>query len=425
MISERAAGMQNFIFIVLIGACLCSFPPRESAGAQSSSALSASGDAENYARYVAYFREVFQLMSEHYYFDIEQRDFERFLQAFEQKIYPNLLLEQKSVDYVRWRSSAYLVDFLKQPDDFFSRFLPPKPAEEFAKEVYGQKIDLGIEGHREGPGFAVDFVEPRSDAYGQGLRERDFLLRIDEKEIDTMTQEEVLDRLNPLVGEKTRLSFIQAVSRRPFEIVVESREYFKQTVFQRPTGVADIYCLQIEKFNQGTPDDMLHFLSQLAGSQPKGLVLDLRGNPGGPPLAARAISAFFLPNGEPLVYFAGKNRPRADLDIPAIPQAFHFDWPLVILVDKMTGSASELFSGVMQDRRRAVVLGEATAGQVLLKSLFDLSDGSTLAMVVARGHFPNGRPFPFDGVHPDEEMGPEHKDKAVFLAARYLLLKGQ
>lgn len=423
--SGRSAGIQHFISIMMIGACLCAFYPQEASGAQPQVVSPASADAQNYARYVAYFREVFQLMSEHYYFDIQKSDFERFLQAFEQKIYPNLLLEKKSIDYVRWRSGAYLVDFLKQPDDLFSRFLPPKPAEEFAKEVYGQKIDLGIRGHREGPGFVVDFVEPRSDAYGQGLREQDFLLRIDGKEIGSMTQEQVLDRLNPLAGEKTRLSFIQAASRKPFEIVVESREYFKQTVFQRPTGVADIYCLQIEKFNQGTPDDMLHFLSYLANSQPKGLVLDLRGNPGGPPLAARAISAFFLPNGEPLVYFSGKNRPRSDLDIPAIPQAFHFDWPLVILVDKMTGSASELFSGVMQDRRRAVVLGEATAGQVLLKSLFDLSDGSTLAMVVARGHFPDGRPFPFDGVHPDEEMGPEHKDKAVFLAARYLLLKGQ
>jgi carboxyl-terminal processing protease len=98
---------------------------------------------------------------------------------------------------------------------------------------------------------------------------------------------------------------------------------------------------------------------------------------------------------------------------------------MVILVDKGTGSASELFSGVMKDRKRAVVMGEHTAGQVLLKSLFDMSDGSTLAMVTARGHFPDGRPFPFDGVIPDENIPPEKKDELVTMAAGYLYLKSQ
>jgi hypothetical protein len=111
--------------------------------------------------YLAYFEEVYKVMDSNYYFDIQRSDFDRFLKVFEEKIYKNLLLEGKSSDYVRWRSAAYLVDFLKQPDDIFSRFLPPKPAEKFAQEVYGEKIDLGIEGHLVEPGFQVDFVEPR------------------------------------------------------------------------------------------------------------------------------------------------------------------------------------------------------------------------------------------------------------------------
>lgn len=376
-----------------------------------------------HAGYLKYFEEVYKVMDDHYFFELKRSDFKRFLKAFDEKIYPGLLLEKKSNDYVRWRSSAYLVDFLKQPDDIFSRFLPPKPAEQFAKEVYGQKIDLGIEGHLIDVGFSVDFIEPRSDAYEKGLRENDLILHLDGENVITLGAEKVKDRLNPLVGTKVKIDFFDSLRRLPHEITVESMEYFKQTVFLKPTGVKDVYCLEIPKFNQGTPEDMARFLALLASKDPKGLVLDLRGNPGGPPLAARAISGFFLPNGEALVYFEGRHRPRADLDVPVLPENFHFDWPLVILVDKGTGSASELFSGVMQDRKRAMVMGEKTAGQVLLKSMYDMSDGSSMAMVTARGHFPDGRPFAFDGVFPDENIDQEKKGQLVTMAAQYLYAK--
>jgi carboxyl-terminal processing protease len=376
-------------------------------------------------QYREYFEEVYRVMDEHYYYTLKRTDYERFLKAFDEKIYPGILLEKKSNDYVRWRSSAYLIDFLKQPDDLFSRFLPPKPAEEFAQEVYGQKIDLGIEGHLEPPGFVVDFVEPRSDAYEKGLRDNDLLVRIDSQDVSALEEAGIREKLVPLAGTKVVLGFFDAVTRSPHSIEVESREYFKQTVFEKPTGIQGVYCLQIRKFNQGTPEDMARFMAVLRPRNPSGLILDLRGNPGGPPLAARAISSFFLPNGESLVYFEGRHRPRADLDIPVLPPGYQIDWPIVILVDKGTGSASELFSGVMQDRKRAIVMGEDTAGQVLLKSLFDMSDGSSLALVTARGHFPDGRPFPFEGVHPDERIAGESPEQLVSLAAKYLYVKAE
>ncbi len=376
-------------------------------------------------QYLAYFEEVYKLMKDNYYFDVRRSDLDRFIGIFDEKIYPNILREGKSTDYVRWRSAAYLVDALKQPDDLFTRFLPPKPAQQFVKEVYGKKIDLGIEGHVTDKGYAVDFIEPRSDAYEKGLREGDLIVRLGGVDVPGLDEAKVRDRLNPLEGARVRVDYISAVTRALSFIEAVSREYFKQTVFIKPTGVPDVYCLQLQKFNQGTPEDFARLIGSFVARRPKGLVLDLRGNPGGPPLAARAISAFFLPNGEPLVYFEGRTRPRADLDIPVLPPGYHIDWPMAVLVDKSTGSAAELFSGVLQDRKRALVFGESTAGQVLLKSLYDLSDGSTMAMVNARGHFPDGRPFPFDGVHPDESFSPEQKEQEISLAAKYLLLKAE
>jgi carboxyl-terminal processing protease len=373
--------------------------------------------------YLAYFEEVYKVMDSNYYFDIQRSDFDRFLKVFEEKIYKNLLLEGKSSDYVRWRSAAYLVDFLKQPDDIFSRFLPPKPAEKFAQEVYGEKIDFGIEGHLVEPGFQVDFVEPRSDAYELGLRENDLILRLDEQEVVKLGEARVKELLVPLKGVKVKINYLDALERQPRMITPESKEYYKQTVFLKPTGVQDVYCLDIQKFNRQTNEDMGRYLGYLASKRPQGLVIDLRKNPGGPPLAALAISAFFLPNDELFAYFEGRHKPRAELTIPRLPEAYHFDWPMIILVSKDTGSASELFSGIMQERKRAMVMGQDTAGQVLLKSLFDMSDGSTVALVTARGHFPDGRPFPFDGVKPNEYIPSDQVDDMITLAAKYLFLK--
>jgi carboxyl-terminal processing protease len=372
-----------------------------------------------------YFEEVYKVMQENYYFDVKRSDFERFLNVFKTTIYPSILLENKSSDYVRWRSAAYLVDMLKQPDDVFSRYWPPKPAEKFVQEVYGKKIDLGIEGHLIDKGYVIDFIEPRSDAYDKGVRENDLVVRLDGKDVLSLGALGIADKLMPLEGTGVQIDFFSAEGFRPRSVIAVSREYFKQGVFVRSTGVPDIYCLELQKFNQGTPEDFARLLGTLRPRAPRGIIIDLRGNPGGPPLAARAISSFFLPNGEELVYFEGRTRPRSGLDIPVIPAEFHVDWPIAVLVDKGTGSAAELFSGVLQDRHRAVVIGEDTAGQVLLKSLYDLSDGSKLALVNARGHFPDGRPFPFSGVHPDEFFPQEQKGDMVTLAAKYLFLKNQ
>lgn len=71
---------------------------------------------------VRYFEEIFSIMDDNYHFSANRVDFNRFIVSFNEKIFPSLVAEQKSADYVRWRSAAYLVDFLKQPDDIFSRF---------------------------------------------------------------------------------------------------------------------------------------------------------------------------------------------------------------------------------------------------------------------------------------------------------------
>ena len=109
------------------------------------------------------------------------------------------------------------------------------------------------------------------------------------------------------------------------------------------------------------------------------------------------------------------------LDVPTIPKEFHYDGPMVILIDKDTGSASELFSGILQKRGRTILMGKNSAGQVMLKSMFNLSDNSMVLLVTGRGYHPDGSYFSFDGLTPDKVVEDNEEIDIVDYAATYFV----
>ncbi len=381
-----------------------------------------SGD---YQEYISFFEKVYKVFEDNYYLKPSRRVFDNFVRKFNTKIYAQLKSEKKSNDYVRWRSSWFLVDALKSKDDRFSQFYPPKPAEKFKKDALGQNVDLGIEGKKIGEGFLVTRMEPRSDAYEKGLREDDVLTAIDGVDVKPLAQSDIEKKLTPLINTTVRLAYLEHDTRQPKILDAVSKEYFKQEVFLKPVAVPGVYCLEIKHFNRVTAEDLFRFLQFIEQQNPKGLVIDLRGNPGGPPLAAREISSMFLRGGNELVYFQRRGQEKTDLDIPTIPEQYKFKGPIVILVNDQSGSCSELFAGVMQYYKRAVIFGTNTAGQMLLKSMFPMDDGSMVALVVSRGYYPDGTPFSFSGITPDRIITNAPKDGLINLAASYLAMRAQ
>ncbi len=403
------------LFLMTIGLSSISWPlAAESMGAKPD---------KNYQQYTDFFEKVYQTFEDHYYLPPDREVYNHFIQKFNSKIYAQLKSEGKSNDYVRWRSAWYLVDALRSKDDRFTQFYPPKPAVKFQHEALGQKIDLGIEGKKNDIGFLVTRMEPRSDAYDKGLREDDIILQIDGKTVLSMPEDAINSKLTPLVNTQVKLAYLSNETKTQKTIEAVSKEYFKQTVFMHPVPVEGVFCLEVPKFDQMTVQDMYHFLQLIKIRDPKGLVLDLRGNPGGPPLAAMQISGFFLKGGEEFAYFQKRNSPKNSLEVPTYGPQDQFTAPIVILVDADTGSAAELFTGIMQFRRRAVVLGVNTAGQILLKSMFPMGDGSSIALVTARTHYPDGNVFGFDGITPDKIISDAPKDGLINLAAAYIAMK--
>ena len=374
--------------------------------------------------YIDFFEEVYKTMQENYYYPVTRENFDRFMQKFDTEIYPEIKEKQAKSNFINWRSAAYLVDYLKDPQDTFSAFFPPKYAKKYEKEVLGQRVDLGIEGKLADQGFLVVRVEPRSDAFVRGLRPDDIILTIDKAGVLTLSQKDIEERLTPLIDTEVSLKFFDHFTKRKKAITVVSQEYFKQSVFMVPVKIPGVYCLEIKTFNRKTSEDLFRFISEIERQDHSSLILDLRGNPGGPPLAAREISGFFLPPGNDFAYFEKKGERKAALDVPKIPEEYHYKGPVAILVDKESGSASELFSGVLQKYKRAVLVGAPTAGKVFLKSMFHFDDESMLLLVTARGFFPDGSIFEFDGVKPDIMMEQSTADPITF-AANYLVSQKQ
>jgi C-terminal peptidase prc len=388
------------------------------------SAQNLTPEEKTHQEYIDFFAKVYDTMEKNYYYPVSKPAYEKFVAAFDKKIYANLKSSGKSTDYIRWRSAAYLVEALKSPEDIFSAFMPPKSADKYQKDALGKKIDLGIEGTLVADGYRVDKIEIRSDAYEKGLRAQDIIQKIDGIDVVTLKADEISNRLTPLENAKVVLVYRDGVKNEQHTLEAISKEYFKQDVYMIPVDVPGVYCLQIKHFNQMTGPDLGRLMQEIMVHDDSSLIIDLRGNPGGPPLAAREIAAFFLTPEEEFTFFKWKNRPNASLDVPRIPEQYRYHGDIAILVNKESGSASELFSGIMQWRKRATIIGSNTAGQVFLKSMFNFDDKSMVLLVTARGHRPDGEVFSFDGVVPNVPApSPEDKssDDMVHFAAQYLV----
>ena len=376
----------------------------------------------SYQDYIDYFEKVYDTMDKNYYQTLDRAVYDKFIEKFKTKIYPQLLGEKKSDDFVRWRSAAFLIDDLKAKEDIFSAFYPPEPAQEYKASVLDIRVDLGIEGEKTEEGFKVSHVEPRSDAYVQGLRDLDVILEIEHQDLRNLLKDDIQKLLNPHPDTKNHMKFLSGEARLEKEVEISPKDFFRQSVFLIPTGTPGIYGLRIPHFNRMTGEDMFRFLDYFRSQGPiMGLILDLRGNPGGPPLAAREILSFLLPPAVEFAYFQNRGEPKSSLDVPSIPSKYHYDGPLVVLIDSGSGSSSELFSGSLQKRNRAVLMGRNSAGQVMLKSMFNLDDGSMVLLVTGRGHHFDGSVFPFTGLIPDRIVAPENDGDIVRYAVSYLI----
>ena len=282
--------------------------------------------------------------------------------------------------------------------DPHSSFLDPKTYAQMRERQQGRYYGLGITIQViDGDITAVSLFEG-SPAYRKGVRRGDVIARIDGEDAKGWTSEQAARRLRGPKGTMVRVSLRRRGYDQLIELEVPRDEISIPTIAAAVMIDDTTAYIRLQDFAEQTGNDLLAALKSLSAKGMRRLLLDLRGNPGGPLDQAIRVSNEFLQKGQMIVYTRGRI-PNSDQDYRATERGNYTDLPLVVLVNRSSASASEIVSGALQDHDRAVVVGETTFGKALVQSVYRISEGAALALTTARYHTPSGRMIqrPWDG----------------------------
>lgn len=273
--------------------------------------------------------------------------------------------------------------------DPHSHFLDPKEynknREEMSERYYGTGMYIGERKQK----IVVQWPFRGSPAFKAGLRPGDIITIVNDKKIDGMHTPEVADLLKGPRGSHVQLVIEREGAGKPITVNLLRDEIPRPSVphalFLRP-GLAYV---EITGFNENTAKELDDNLKQLGETKIKGLVLDLRNNPGGLVNQSVDVAQHFLRKGELVV--SQRGRVSANKNYAARADGTGKDYPIVVLVNRLSASASEIVSGALQDHDRGWILGEPTFGKGLMQSVFQLSGNTALALTTAHFYTPSGR----------------------------------
>ena len=298
---------------------------------------------------------------------------------------------------------AAIRSMLKQLDNPATRFLTPEQFAGFRAEDSSQThIGVGLP-----EVLSLDINEatrkliivtplPDTPASEAGIQPGDRIITIDDVATEGMDLGAAAAMLRGKEGSTVKLTlqrsdrtFNTALKREEIAPSVPAVEALRRTVAGRQIGY-----IVLKQFTESSPEQMQNALVSLRDADV--LVLDLRNNPGGSPLAAVEIAGFFLGDVE-----VGKAIARTDLP-PLRPSSSQItQQPLAVLVNEGTASAAELLTGALQDYKRATIIGAPTPGKGLIHSIQPLADGSAIVVTLGYLHTPSGREILRAGIKPD------------------------
>jgi carboxyl-terminal processing protease len=270
--------------------------------------------------------------------------------------------------------------------------------EEFQGEFGGIGIQIGVRDKR------LTIIAPIEDtpADKAGLRAGDIILEIDgESALDT-SLEDAVSKIRGPQGEPVELTILHKDSQAPEKITIVRGiiPLISVKIKELESGYLHV---RLTDFKANTTDDLHRKLREYkSDNEIKGVVLDLRNNPGGLLNQAISVTDTFLRDGL-IVYTQGRD-PKSRKDERATKQDTDLTCPVVVLINSGSASASEIVAGALQDRQRAILVGERTFGKGSVQTIMPLSDGSAVKLTIALYYTPNGRSIQAEGIEPDIEM---------------------
>jgi carboxyl-terminal processing protease len=285
--------------------------------------------------------------------------------------------------------------------DPHSAYLVPADYKELQAGTSGEFGGLGIEVGME-DGF-VKVISPIDDtpAYRAGVKAGDLVIRLDDTPVKGMALSDAVKIMRGKPGTDIVLTIIRDGEDKPLKITI-TRDVIRVTSVKSELLDSGYGYVRISQFQSRTGDNLREALEKLEGSADgplKGLVLDLRNNPGGVLSAAVSVSDAFLKNGI-IVYTEGR-LDDAKLKFNAKPTDILNGAPLVVLVNGGSASASEIVAGALQDHQRAIIMGQKTFGKGSVQTILPMDNGSALKLTTAKYYTPSGTSIQATGISPD------------------------
>jgi len=221
------------------------------------------------------------------------------------------------------------------------------------------------------------------------MRPGDVIIKVNDKLTDNLSTSEIADLLKGPRGTQVTITISREGSADPISVTVTRDEISRKSVHDAVWLRTGIAYIDIEQFNETTSRELEDNLKHLGESNIKGLILDLRQNPGGLLTEGVAVADKFLQKGQTIV----SHRGRASAEKPYIAKNGNrgHDYPIVVLVNRYSASAAEIVAGALQDHDRGWVLGETTFGKGLVQTVYPLSETTGLALTTAHFYTPSGR----------------------------------
>lgn len=290
--------------------------------------------------------------------------------------------------------------------DPFTRFLPPEQYRSLQTSTSGELTGVGLQIALDDATHQLTVIAPiaGSPADRAGIHPADQIIEIDGISTAHLSLDEAAARMRGTVGSHVELTIVRSGKQQRFKLIRDRIELNPVTAElhtvplpDKPEQVEKIGYIRLSQFNANATVELAKAIKYLEGQGAKGYILDLRNNPGGLLQAGIEIARLWLDQGT-IVYTA--NRQGVQDSFEATGEALTDD-PLIVLVNQGTASASEILAGALQDNNRAQLVGERTFGKGLIQSLFELSDGSGLAVTVAKYETPNHHDIHRQGIQPD------------------------
>lgn len=290
--------------------------------------------------------------------------------------------------------------------DPHSAFLDAEAFQDLQIGTSGEFGGLGIEVSQE-DGF-LKVIAPIDDTPAQraGIRAGDLIIRLDDVSVKGMPLADAIQRMRGKPNTAITLTLVREGARKPLKIKLIREIIQVRSVKGRLLEPGFGY-LRITQFQSKTDQNLRQALQEIEQQNKgplRGVVLDLRNNPGGVLNGAVDVADEFLDNGA-IVQTKGRGN-GSDQSFKATPGDLLKGAPLVVLVNSGSASASEIVAGALQDHRRALILGERTFGKGSVQTILPLGNGTAVKLTTARYYTPNGRSIQAEGIEPDIKLKP-------------------